>query len=45
MYEGVGEEEVHTGSWLGELRGRDQLKDLGLGERTILKWIFKKWEQ
>jgi hypothetical protein len=28
--------------WWGGLRERDHLKDLGLNERVILKWIFKK---
>jgi hypothetical protein len=27
----------------GKLRGRDHLKDVGINERIILKWIFKKW--
>jgi len=28
----------------GNLRGRDRLKDVGINERVILKWIFKKWD-
>jgi hypothetical protein len=34
--------EVHTGFWCGDLRERDHLKDLGVDERIILKWIFKQ---
>jgi len=28
----------------GNLRGRDRLKDVGINERVILKWIFKNWD-
>jgi hypothetical protein len=28
---------VHTGSWLGELNERDNLEDLGVDEKIILK--------
>jgi len=28
----------------GTHRVRDLLKDLGVGGRIILKWIFKKWD-
>jgi len=28
----------------GNLKGRDHLKDVGINERVILKWIFKKWD-
>jgi len=34
--------EVHTGFWLGDLRERDHLEDLGVDERILLKRIFKK---
>jgi hypothetical protein len=35
--------EVHTGFWWGDLREGDYLEDLGVGGRTILKWVIKKW--
>jgi len=34
--------EVHTGFWLGDLRETDLLEDLGVDERILLNWIFKK---
>jgi hypothetical protein len=37
-YEG----KVHTGLQWGNLREGDNLKDLGVDERIILKWIFKR---
>jgi hypothetical protein len=33
---------VNTGFWWADLRQRDHFEDLGLGERIILKWIFRK---
>jgi len=39
----MGREEVHTGFWLGKLRGRDHLEDLDLDGRIILRWIFRKY--
>ena len=36
--------EVQTGFWWGDLRERDNLEDLGLERRIILKWIFKIWD-
>jgi hypothetical protein len=36
--------EVHTGFWWGDLKERDNLEELGVDERIILKWIFKKWD-
>jgi len=34
---------VHTGFWWGNLGERDQLQDLGVNGRIILKWIRKKF--
>ena len=34
--------EVCTGFWWGNLRERDNLGDPGVGERIILRWIFRK---
>jgi hypothetical protein len=39
----VEREEVHTGLWLGKLRGRDHLEDIDLDGRIILRWIFRKY--
>ena len=33
---------VRTGIWWGNLKERGHLKYLGLDERIILKWLFKK---
>jgi len=30
--------------WWGNLRERDHLGDPGVDGRTILKWIFRKWD-
>jgi hypothetical protein len=35
--------EVHAEFWWRDLREGDQLEDLGVDERIILKWIFKTW--
>jgi hypothetical protein len=38
----MGGGEAYTGHWWGNLRERDQLVDLGVDGRIILKWIFRK---
>jgi hypothetical protein len=38
----MGESEVHTGFWWGNLREGDHLGDPGVDGRMILKWTFKK---
>jgi hypothetical protein len=40
----LGREEVHAGFWWGNLSEGDHLEYPGVGERIILKWIFKKWD-
>jgi len=41
MWHGLGQGDIHTGFWWGNLRKRDYLKDLDVDGRIILKWIFK----
>jgi len=36
--------EVHIRFWLGDLRERDKLQDLGVDGRIILKWLLKQWD-
>jgi hypothetical protein len=36
--------EVRTGFWWGNLRERDHLEDSGVDGRTIIRWIFRKWD-
>ena len=38
---GIGD--AYTTFWLGNLRVRDHLGDLGIDRRIILRWIFRKW--
>jgi hypothetical protein len=40
----MGDKEVRTRFWLGDLRERDHLEDLGVDGR-ILKWIVQKWDE
>jgi len=40
----MGEREVYTEFWWGNLRGRDHLEDPGIDGRVILRWIFRKWD-
>jgi len=35
-------EEVLTGFWWGNLRGRDNLEDTGINGSLTLRWIFRK---
>jgi hypothetical protein len=38
----MGEGEVYTGFWWGNLKERDHLEDPGADGRIILRWIFRK---
>jgi len=40
----IGNGDMHTGFWLGNLREGDHLEDPGADGRIRLKWIFKKWD-
>ena len=35
---------MHTDFWLGNLKERDHLENLGTDGRIILKWILKKYD-
>ena len=39
-----GEERCMQGFWWGNLSQRDHLEDPGVDGRTILIWIFSKWD-
>jgi len=43
-YNTYGTVEVYTGLWWGNLRERDHSEDPGIEGRTVLRWIFKKWD-
>jgi hypothetical protein len=36
---------MHTGFWWGDLRENDQLEYVGVDVRTVLKGIFKNWNE
>jgi len=38
----IGREEVYTGFWWGNLS--EELKEIGVCGRIILRWIFRKWD-
>ena len=40
----VGEERPIQSFGGGDLRERDHLEDPGVDGRTILRWIFRKWD-
>jgi len=39
-----GKERCIHGFWWGNVRARDNLEDLGVDGRIILRWIFRKWD-
>jgi hypothetical protein len=40
----MGTVEVYIGIWWANLRERDHLENPGADRRTILRWIFRKWD-
>jgi len=40
----IGGGEVCTVLWWGNLRERDQWGDPSMDGRTIIRWIFRKWD-
>jgi len=40
----IGERRGCTGFWWGNLREKDLLGDPGLNGKTLLGWIFRKWD-
>jgi hypothetical protein len=40
----MGELEVYTGFWWGNVRKRNHLEYPGVDGRIILAWIFRKWD-
>jgi hypothetical protein len=40
----MGVEKVYSRFWWGNLRERDHLVDSDVEGRTILRWIFRKWD-
>jgi hypothetical protein len=41
---GMGEGRDMYRVWLGNLRERDHLRDLGVDVTMTLRWIFRKWK-
>ena len=41
----MGRREMCTGFRCGDLREKEHFQDLGVDGRTILKWIFKTWDE
>jgi hypothetical protein len=42
--ERMGKRRGAAGFWWGDLRERDSLEHLYVDRRTLLKWLFKKWD-
>jgi len=40
----MGRGEVHIRFWWGNLKEINHVEDPGVDERTILRWIFRKWD-
>jgi len=40
----MGNGEVYTWFWWGNVRARNNLEGLGVGGRIKLRWIFRKWD-
>jgi hypothetical protein len=40
----MGRGEVHAGFLWGNVRDRDCLEELGIECRSVLKWLFNKWD-
>ena len=40
----MGKGEGYLGFWLGNIRERDHLAEPGIDGRTIIRWIFRKWD-
>jgi hypothetical protein len=41
----MGGRRVAAECWWGDLRERDEFEGLCIDGKTILKWIFKKWDR